>query len=191
MDKTKYKVEVIKDGQAVTVKNEKEEYAVDFVPGGIFKDINTDEIFYIIPKGDADLGWIITNPNVDKEIIKDKASNNSQFKNTIRLFKYLFKESYNVTISSYAVESAVVDYEKNNYFCNDYSYDFKGVLKHIISLVEAYNIPDMRYDSINLLGSINKQATLDKLNRIKNKYNELDENSDDFAQDVEEFLKNE
>ena len=191
LDKTKYKVEVIKDGQAVTVKNEKEEYAVDFVPGGIFKDINTNEIFYIIPKGDANLGWIITNPNVDKEIIKDKSSNNSQFKNTIRLFKYLFKESYNVTISSYAVESAVVDYEDNNYFWNDYSYDFEGVLNHIINLVEGGNIPDMRDSSINLLGEINKQATLDKLNRIKNKYSELDENSDDFAQDVEGFLRNE
>lgn len=49
----------------------------------------------------------------------------------------------------------------------------------------------MRDSSINLLGEINKQATLDKLNRIKNKYSELDENSDDFAQDVEDFLRNE
>ncbi|MEG1482842.1 hypothetical protein [Clostridium sp.] len=191
LDKTKYKVDIIKDGQAVTVKNEKEYYAVDFVPGGIFKDINTQEIFYIIPKGDANLGWIVTNPNIDKEIIKDKASTNSQFKNTIRLFKYLFKESYNVTISSYAVESAVVDYEEINYFWNDYSYDFEGVLNHIINLVENDNIPDMRDNEINLLGTINKQATLDKLCRIKDKYNKLDENSDDFSDNVEAFLKNE
>ena len=84
-----------------------------------------------------------------------------------------------------------MDYEENNYFWNDYSYDFEGVLNHIINLVEGGNIPDMRDSSINLLGEINKQATLDKLNRIKNKYSELDENSDDFAQDVEDFLRNE
>ncbi|MDY2881583.1 MAG: hypothetical protein SOT71_02895 [Romboutsia timonensis] len=183
-----------RDGQAVTAYIKSKNLHIDFVPGCIFQDVNTsgsDGVFYIIPKGDINCGWIVTNPRIDKDIIKDKSSINSQFKNTIRLFKYLFKDSYNVQIGSYAVESAVVDYEDKKFFWNDYGYDFLGVLNHIIDLVEDGNIPDMRDNSINLLGDVNKDALLTKLNNIKNRYNKLDEFSDTFSEDVEDFLKNE
>ena len=49
----------------------------------------------------------------------------------------------------------------------------------------------MRDNSINLLGDVNKDALLTKLNNIKNRYNKLDEFSDTFSEDVEDFLKNE
>lgn len=183
-----------RDGQAVTAYIKSKDLHIDFVPGCIFQRVNTDGsdgVFYIIPKGDINCGWIETNPRIDKNIIKDKASVNNQLKNTIRLFKYLFKDSYNVSIGSYAVESSVVDYEDKNYFWNDFKYDFGGVLNHIIGLVEDGNIPDMRDSSINLLGVVNKDTLLKKLNNIKDKFNKLDEKSDTFAEDVEVFLKNE
>lgn len=183
-----------RDGQAITAYIKSKDLHIDFVPGCIFQRVGTsgsDGVFYIIPKGDINCGWIETNPRIDKDIIKDKAFNNSQFKNTIRLFKYLFKDSYKVSIGSYAVESAVVDYEDKNYFWNDFEYDFIGVLNHIISLVNDGKIPDMRDSSINLLGNVSKDTLLKKLNNIKDKYNELDEDSESFSNDVEVFLKNE
>lgn len=183
-----------KDGQAVTAHIKSKGLHIDFVPGCIFQKVGTydsDGVFYIIPKGDINCGWIETNPRIDKDIIKDKSCINSQFKNTIRLFKYLFKNSYNISISSYAVESAVVDYEKYNYFWNDFKYDFEGVLNHIIDLVNNENIPDMRDNNINLLSSVNKDTLLIKLNNIKNRFNSLDENSDTFSEDVGAFLRNE
>lgn len=183
-----------KDGQAVTAYIKSKDLHIDFVPGCIFQEVNTsgsDGVFYIIPKGDINCGWIETNPRIDKDIIKTKAFDNVQFKNTIRLFKYLFKDSYKVSIGSYAVESAVVDYEDKHYFWNDFEYDFIGVLNHIISLVDDGKIPDMRDNSINLLGNISKDTLLKQLNNIKDKYNELDEDSETFSADVEVFLKNE
>jgi hypothetical protein len=107
------------------------------------------------------------------------------------LFKYLFKSSYYVTIGSYAVESALVDYESSNVFYDDFRYDFIGALNHIIELVDNGKIPDMRDNNINLLGDINKDATLDKLKRIKSKFEMLDEESSTFSDDVEARLKNE
>lgn len=180
-----------KAGQAVTVHIKSNDYYIDFVPGSIFKKINSDDIFYTIPRGDANGGWIVTNPRVDKQILTDISSNYTQFKNAIRLFKYIFKNSYTITIGSYAVESSVVNYENEHAFSDDFKYDFIGILKHIISLVECDKIPDMRDNSINLLGDINKEATLKKLNSIKSNYEELDEESDTFSEDVEALLSNE
>jgi len=183
-----------KDGQAVTAYIKSKDLHIDFVPGCIFQKRGTsgsDGVFYIIPKGDINCGWIETNPRIDKEIIKTKSYDNIQFKNTIRLFKYLFKDSYKVSIGSYAVESAVVDYKNKNYFWNNFEYDFIAVLNHIISLVDDGKIPDMRDSSINLLGNVSKDTLLKKINDIKDKYNKLDEDSETFSNDVEVFLKNE
>lgn len=183
-----------KDGQAITAYIKSKDLHIDFVPGCIFQRAGIsgpEGVFYIIPKGDINCSWIETNPHIDKEIIKDKAFNNIQFKNTIRLFKYLFKESYKVSIASYAVESAVVDYAYKNDFSNDFEYDFIGVLNHIIRLVGDGNIPDMRDSSINLLSNVSNDILLKKLNRIKDKYNELDKDSETFSNDLEVFLKNE
>lgn len=183
-----------RDGQAITVYIKSKDLHIDFVPGCIFQKVgtyNSDGIFYIIPKGDVNCGWIETNPRIDKKILIDISSKYDQFKNTIRLFKYLFKDSYGVKISSYAVESAVVSYEKNSLFFDDFDYDFIQILLHIISLVEEGKIADMRDNSINLLDIESKDSILKKLNTIKDNYYKLDENSDSFSSDVEDFLKNE
>lgn len=189
-----YGGQAYKDKQAVTVYISSKSLHIDFVPGGIFQKVGTtspDDVFYIIPKGDINSGWIETNPRVDKKIIKDKSDKYKQFKNTIRLFKYLFKESYNVKISSYAVESALVSYTDKSLFFDDYDYDFIGVLLHIISLVEEGKIPDMRDNNINLLDISLKDNILMKLISIKSKYYALDKESRNFPKDVEDFLKNE
>ncbi|HEY8890351.1 MAG TPA: hypothetical protein VIM70_08860 [Clostridium sp.] len=180
-----------KNGQAITVHIIMHNYYIDFVPGGIFKKTNTYDIFYNIPKGDSNGGWIETNPRIDKKILNDVSSLYTQFKNTIRLFKYIFKRSYHVTIGSYAIESCVIDYELTYVFYDDFQYDFANILNHIIGLVESDKIPDMRDNNINLLVNINKQATLMKLNNIMARYRNLDEYSYNFSDDVEVFLKNE
>lgn len=183
-----------KDGQAVTAYIKSKDLHIDFVPGCIFQRVNTndsDGVFYIIPKGDINCGWIETNPRIDKSILSDISEKHGQFKNTIRLFKYLFKNSYNITVGSYGVESAIVDYQNSNIFYDDFEYDFIGVLNHIIKLVDDGKIPDMRDNNINLLGNINKDATLDKLEKIKLKFEALDEEADSFSDDVEALLKNE
>lgn len=182
-----------RDGQAITAYIKSKDLHIDFVPGCIFQRTGTtdsDGVFYIIPKGDINCGWIETNPRIDKNIISDISSKYEQFKNTIRLFKYLFKNSYGVKISSYAVESALVSYENKSLFFDDFDYDFIQVLLHIISLVEEENIPDMRDNDINLLDLSRKESILNKLNTIKDRYYELDKDSDTFSEDVEAFLQN-
>jgi len=180
-----------KDGQAITAHIKSKDIYIDFVPVSIFKKVGSEEIFYTIPKGDADGGWTITNPRVDKEIVNQTGTKYKQFKNSIRLFKYIFKESYNVKISSYAVESAHIDFERKYYFYDDYKYDFINALNHFITLVQNKKIPDMRDNSINLISNINYDACLQKLNRIKEKFLDLDENSVTLKTDVDAFLRNE
>lgn len=183
-----------RDGQAITAYIKSKNLHIDFVPGCIFQRAGTygdDGVFYIIPKGDINCGWIETNPRIDKKIISDISEIHSQFKNTIRLFKYLLKNSYKVKISSYAVESALVSYYKQSLFFDNFDYDFILFLLHLISLVENEKIPDMRDSEINLLDISNKEVILKKLNIIKDKYYSLDENSITYSENVEEFLKNE
>ena len=161
------------------------------MPGGIFKKVNSEDIFYAIPKGDAAGGWIMTNPRVDKEIVNTIGSKYWQFKNSIRLFKYIFQQSYKVKIGSYAVESAHIDFEKNYYFYDDFKRDFLNILDHIITLVSNKKIPDMRDESINLIEGINCETCLERLNKIRCKFLALDENSYILKQDVYSFLRNE
>lgn len=183
-----------RDGQAVTAYIKNTDVHIDFVPGCIFQKVGyygQDGFFYIIPKGDINCGWIETNPRIDKEIIANLSKKNIQFKNTIRLFKYLFKESYPIRLSSYAIESAIVAYTKENIFFDDYEFDFIGIIDFLERLIEEENIPDMRDKSINLIGEINKDSSLKTLNTIRDKFNNLDENLFTFSKDVEAFLKNE
>ena len=183
-----------KAGQAVTVFIKSKDLHIDFVPGCIFQknDVYDDSgVVYIIPKGDLNCGWIETNPHIDKNIVNQKGSENEQFKNTIRLFKFIFHNSYKVSIGSYAIESAIVDYESKHFFFNDFEYDFIGILDHIIELISDGKIPDMRDQTVNLIDENNKEGILKKIVSIKSKYQNIDKESEAFSTELKEFLNNE
>jgi len=180
-----------RDGQAITAYIKSRDLKIDFVPGGIFKKTDyPNNVFYIIPSG-SNNNWIETNPRIDKAIIAGIAKDNPQFKNSIRLFKHIFKDSYNIRIGSYAVESAHVDCYSKRYFKNDFKYDFPLILDHIRTCVQLGKIPDMRDPSINLLDtSLSMDNMISRIDKISSIYHELNESSATLKADIFAMLSN-
>lgn len=112
-----------RNGQAITAitKNLK----IDLVPAGIFKHVNTKQIFYDIPHGDKDNGWILTAPKQDIDDLNAVATGKTNFKNVIRILKRI-KDTYNFLVPSFAIERAVVDYSGQIAWRNDLYLDIYG-----------------------------------------------------------------
>ena len=97
-----------RSGQAITARIESKDINIDLVPAGIFQHTQkSDTIFYNIPKGDINNGWILTNPKQDMELINDLAQNKDNFRNLIRIIKFI-RDNYNMNISSFAIECVVI-----------------------------------------------------------------------------------
>lgn len=114
-------------GQAVTARIASKGIAIDFVPAGIFRRISDGTTFYNIPLGDQHGGWIVTSPQFDIERLNTVAKGKGNFKNVIRIAKRI-KTTYNFQVSSFSVETAVVDYGTSSAWRNDLFLDTFGAL---------------------------------------------------------------
>ena len=136
----KYGVEApVRNGQAITATIKSKDLKLDLVPAGVFQHNVSGEIFYNIPKGDRENGWILTAPHRDMERLEEVAYNKKNFRNVIRLCKRI-RDTYNFDVSSFAIESAIIEYADGNYWYNDLYKDFKGALKPDITSFIGYNI---------------------------------------------------
>ena len=98
----------IRDGQAVTARIESKDLRMDFVPGGVFKN-TSGGVFYNIPRGDAGNSWLLTAPERDMERLEQAAKGRPELKNIIRVAKRV-KDTYKFQVSSFAIETAIVEY---------------------------------------------------------------------------------
>jgi len=106
----------IRNGQAITARIESKDINIDLVPAGIFQHTEKqDTIFYDIPKGDKNNGWILTNPLQDITLINELAKDRDNFRNIIRLVKFS-RDNYNFKISSFAIECCIVKYAEEVWF---------------------------------------------------------------------------
>ena len=141
-------------GQAITVRIESKDISIDLVPAGLFSHTQRKGVeFYDIPKGDKDDGWIVTNPKQDKDLVNDLGSKYDNFKNVIRIIKYL-KDSYKLSVGSFAVECSAIAYvQQATWYGSVYS-NLRGVLKYLAEAVKAKTIQDVFDTSTNLLSSL-------------------------------------
>ena len=65
---------------------------------------------------------------------------------------------YNFDVSSFAIESAIIEYADGNYWYNDLYQDFKVVLKSLIKAFRGRVIPDPFDNQNNLIAGV---ASLD------------------------------
>lgn len=138
------------DGQAVVLHLSNSDLSVDLVPAGIFESIQTkDARFYNIPSGRND-GWTVTNPKIDKSLFLEAASLRPEMKNITRLIK-LLRDNADVSISSYAIECAVIQAVKTNYWVPSVTTNLITVIDSIRSQVAGGLISDMSFPSRNTL----------------------------------------
>lgn len=138
-----------KDGPAVTLKVAGQGFSMDLVPAGIFKHSNGTR-FYNIPKGDAEDNWTVTSPETDILRLNTAATDRENFRNVIRLMKQV-RDAYSVQVSSFAIETAVIDYSLNNPWTDDVHTDLCGALQDFADKLEQGFIPDPYLSTTNLL----------------------------------------
>ncbi|MBW7453311.1 hypothetical protein ACFOLF_06210 [Paenibacillus sepulcri] len=182
-----------RDGQAITAYIQKHNFKIDLVPAGIFKRNDDDSIFYIIPKGDKEGSWIITSPREDINLLDGAAKNNEGFRNLVRLCKYI-KNKYRFSVSSFAIESAVVQYQQTRIWTEVFSYNVREVLIYIAMIFKKGLLPDPYDFKVNLLAGV---SSLDwYAQRVENIVSILDrmeqeEDQDKVIRNIYRAFKNE
>ena len=150
----KYGVETpVRNGQAITATIKSKDLKLDLVPAGVFRHNSSGETFYNIPRGDRGNGWILTTPHRDIERLKEVAYNKKNFRNVIRLCKRI-RDTYNFSVSSFAIESAIVEYADGNYWYGDLYLDFRVVLKSLIGAFREGEIRDPYNSQDNLIAGV-------------------------------------
>lgn len=163
----KYGVETpVRNGQAITATIKSKDLKIDLVPAGVFQHNSSGETFYNIPRGDRENGWILTAPHKDLERLKAASEGKENFKNVIRLCKHI-KDTYKFSISSFAIESAIVGYGERNFWQNDLYSDFRAVLEDLIDTFRRGVIPDPFEDQNNLIADVQSLSWYaDRLEKI-------------------------
>jgi len=156
-----------RSGSAIIARIESKDISIDLVPAGIFEKIQYPQsIFYNIAKGDVNNGWILTNPEDDIKLINDLAQDKYNFKNMIRILKYI-KKQYNFLISSFAIECCVVSYvNANDWYDSDYN-NLKGILDYFAICLTNGEIQDTFNTENNLLSAVESSKWYaDRINEI-------------------------
>lgn len=167
-----------KDGQAITVLIKSKGIKFDFIPAGVFeRSDGSSHIFYNIPKADKSNGWTVTNPKKDIERVTTLARDRSDFRNVIRLIKYI-RDQYNMGISSYTIQCSVCGYAETNSWSNSFFEDFLLALKSFELNLSNGFISDGFDSSVNLLEGVNSnEYYAERLKSlISNLYNLTHEN---------------
>lgn len=134
----------IRNGQAVTARIESKDINIDFVPAGIFDNSNKEnEVFYNIPNGKLDNGWILTNPKKDKRLMEIVSKDRENFKNVIRVIKHV-RDNYHIPVTSFAIECSVIGYTMlKEKWDNDLDKDLRGSLTFFAKSIADNNIVDI------------------------------------------------
>lgn len=170
----------IRNGQAVTATIKSKNLAIDLVPGGIFKRVSDDKIFYNIPSGDCNNSWLTTSPRDDIALLDQRAEKRNNFKNIIRLTKHI-KVNYNFRVSSFAIETAAIHYVYRYAWNNDLFTDLVSFLNYLADQFRAGCIPDSFDNSVNLLEGVqNASWYADRIFGIVSSLDLLEEDYNDF-----------
>ncbi|MDA1641853.1 hypothetical protein [Bacillus cereus group sp. TH177-1LC] len=181
-----------RDGQAITAIIKSKNLKIDLVPAGIFEE-DDGTVFYIIPKGDKGNGWIRTQPKDDMKKLEDVAKEKAGFRNVIRLMKFI-RSAYNFKISSFAIESAVVNYGKTELWKNDLYTDLKGCLGYLAQNFRDGEIKSTIDENANLIsGVVSLDYYATRIDKIVTALGDLESEQDQKVanEEVSKIFKNE
>lgn len=140
-------------GQAVVATIDSKDLKIDLVPAGVFRRTADNSIFYNIPNGKKDNGWIVTSPKGDITRLSNGAKDRTNLRNVIRLGKRI-KETYGFTVSSFAIETAILDFALSNAWFNVLSSDTTNSLVGLAKAFRSGAITDPYSSSVNLVDGV-------------------------------------
>ena len=160
--------EIKRDQEAINLNLKSKDWAFDIVPCFYTNKESNGRAYYLIPNGKGN--WKKTDPTIEQIRVNELSKkHNGKVRDTIRLIKYWNKNGKMPTITSYLLETMVLDYfEKNDKTSDWIDVRFRDVLNYINN-----NIWNTVMDSKQIEGNINnlKWEEKDKLQRrAKNDY---------------------
>jgi hypothetical protein len=169
-----------RSGQAVVATIASKNIKIDLVPAGIFKHAQrAGTLFHNIPKGDKNNGWIVTSPKQDMELLSALAKDRSDFRNVIRILKYI-KQKYNFLVPSFAIECSVIELVHHNSWSNVISKDLILTMQYFANALREGKIVDSLDPNNNLLSNVENlswyaeriEGIIEVLNNQVNEYDE-------------------
>jgi hypothetical protein len=143
----------IRNGQAITATIKSKDLKIDLVPAGKFYNPQIRDFFYDIPRGDADGGWIVTNPKQDIALLDNAANGRPNFRNIIRVIKRI-RNRYNMGVSSFAIETAVIEYCQANKWYDSLYLDLEYSIQYIAGCFKSGCIKDSYDNAVNLVDGV-------------------------------------
>ncbi len=167
------KAELHARGEAVTLKLNSYDWTFDIVPAFFCAQDNQE--YYLIPNGSG--GWKKTNPKIEQKRLSDlNVKFNGVVIKLVRLVKYWNRRGKMPNITSYVLETMVLDYFDTANHCNEsgnITYDYVDIhFRNFLSYL-SNNIFNIVKDSKNIQGNINSLTYEQKssiYNRAKNDY---------------------
>lgn len=155
--------DIKRNQEAITLKLESYEWNFDVVPCFITSKDELGNNFYLIPDGNGH--WKKTDPRIDKKRTSDiNTSQDGNVLNVIRVIKYWQRRSTMPTMSSYLLETILLNYYSACGSCSSYvDLELWKVFEHISS--EVYNKVN---DTKGFVDNLNN-LTQDERNKISNR----------------------
>ncbi|SFL61530.1 hypothetical protein SAMN04487943_102464 [Gracilibacillus orientalis] len=152
------KAEMKRNKEAANLKLSSYEWNFDIVPCFITAKDTSDKNYYLIPNGEGN--WKFTDPRIDRERTKSiNQSNDGNVLNTIRIMKYWNKHAKMPTISSYLLETIILNYYSSNFNKASELVDLN--IPNILSYISD-SIHFAVQDPKNIQGNINELNSEDR-----------------------------
>jgi len=154
------------DGSAVTAHIASKDLSIDLVPAAVISRLSDCKRFYCIPDNANADEWTATCPTDDIDRVVRISEGKENCKNVIRICKRI-KDTYNLNISSFAIEVAVCNYieSKLNYTWDNY--DLATIVGNCVdslgNVIQTGVITDLFDSSENLL---NRNSDLSGISQL-------------------------
>lgn len=142
--------EIKRDHEAITLNLISKVWSFDIVPCFHTVKESDGRDYYLIPNGKGN--WKKTEPRIEQDrVTRLSKKHNGKVRDTIRLVKYWNKRGKMPTMTSYVLETMILDYFDSIDSCSDYiDLRFRDVLEYIKTYI-YYPV----YDSKKIEGNIN------------------------------------
>lgn len=157
--------EIKRDHEAINLNLISKDWAFDIVPCFHTVAEHDGRSYYLIPNGKGN--WKKTDPTIEQERVNALTKKHSgKVRETIRLIKYWNKYGQMPTMTSYLLETMILDYfDKNNDTSDWIDVRFKDVLAYI-----SQNIWYYVSDSKRIEGNINN-LSIEEKNKLQTRAN--------------------
>lgn len=175
-------------GAAVTLKLKSYEWTYDIVPAFYYSGNQHNNPYFIIPNGKGK--WQKTNPKLEQDrVTRLNKKFNGTVLETIRLVKYWNRRGQMPNITSYVLETIVLDYfdqTSNNRTTDDKTYDWVDIHFRDALIYISNNIMSSVQDTKKIQGNIN-DLEWQQQNKIQQRsYNDSQKSRDAVIAEIDE-----